>query len=415
MRWLSFIQKTVTVTAGAAAGGAATAVTANPVLGAAAGAAATKTTEQILGEFLSAQQDALDTLLERTQNMELLLGGIRSDLQAVIDGPWRTALLHINDAAKHPDRARDELQIARNALYKAMGQATGSDTRTLIAQQLAVVYALLGEPADSRDWLSQSFQEADRAGEQAVATVIDSLPKLPVSKAPVKGRTPETVEVPTGTLAVFQGSEARPWFHVAHSDRKLAFRLHAEPLASALAGLAQTRLDFARLQVACGLADPEIRGAPTRWQVAGLVTRGRAPYVWLRLTEGAHAWTVCSWKDGTPLRASVLLSDLAEWSFSVFGAPVTPPGQLFVSGSSPELGSWEVDRALPLTQHQNGRWGVSLSAVEGERSEPIHYRYFMVPTPGAEPECEQREPRSLTFPPYGDMGPVRAKMDSWNA
>jgi hypothetical protein len=90
---------------GAAAGGGVAVAFVNPALGAVVGPAAQATTEQLLEQMLPAQQKALDELLERTRGMESLLGEVRSSLQSLVDGPWNTALLHIEDAENHPLRS----------------------------------------------------------------------------------------------------------------------------------------------------------------------------------------------------------------------------------------------------------------------------------------------------------------------
>jgi hypothetical protein len=183
MRWLSFLQRAVRASVGPSAGAAAGAAAgvASPVLGAAAAAAAQNVAEQLLCEFLPAQQDALDALAERTGALQVLLGGVQFDVQSLLNAPWETALLHIHDASKHPGDAREDLLLARNSLYQAWAAAAGSaGRRAMVAQELSVVYALLGRRGDSADWLFRSYREAEENADTTVGlvgAVLESVPR----------------------------------------------------------------------------------------------------------------------------------------------------------------------------------------------------------------------------------------------
>jgi hypothetical protein len=411
MRWLSFVQQTVTVTAAAAAGAAATVATANPVAGAAAGAAAKKSAEDLLTELMPAQQDALDTLLDRTQNMERLLGGIRFDLHTLMDGSWQAALLHLEDAVNHPDRAAQDLRLARNTLYQAWGQSTASRKRTLIAQQLGVVYALLGEQADSRAWLTRSVQQATQAAEEELAAVIVSLPTLPKSKATVKGSGPAAVRLPEGTMAVYRQLPQTAERKLAGVPM-LAFLVKTEPLARALATVAQTRLDFARLQTACGLPDANARATPRSWTVEGEHVEGR-PVIRVSLTRDDTLWTVCG-ANQNELPAAGLLASLAKWTFVVQEVPLDLPGQVFVTGARPQLGAGYEETAVPLIQtFAASTWYTKMTVVDKHPFDPVPYRYFRLTGPRGAPEWDSRE--RVLAPAFRLIGaPVRTTIDTWN-
>jgi hypothetical protein len=382
MRWLSFLQQALSATAAAAAGGAATVVTANPVLGAAAGAAAKTSTEELLAEFLPAQQQALDTLLDRTRSIELLLGEIHSNIEVLLEGPWRTALLHIEDATTHPEKAADTLELARQFLYQAYGLAPSSARRAIIAQELSAVYALLGEHADSLHWLFRAYPDAEAGVGEALADVIASFSGLSPVRAHVKTEAGFPVKAPPGVLVVLRPADDKPMLCVQH-----------EPLATALAALALSCRELAELRLYCATVGMPQHWKDPPWRVEGgeeeegfqvmeLQLPGGPPY-----TVFGPPYTVLSSK-WRPFRASTTLQAFAIWSFRVTGVPVPssdPPGDagcgVFLSGPRPELGAWREELAIPLAPAESF-WRADRQVLDFVTGGSREYKYFYVAEPG---------------------------------
>jgi Starch binding domain len=408
MRWLSFLEKTLIATAGAAAGGAVTAATVNPFIGTMAAAAAKESTEELVSEFLPAQQQALDELLERTRGIESLLGGIRSDIQTLLDAPWQTALLHIGDAARHPANAQGELQIARNALYEAWSSATTGAKKTLIAQQLSVVYALLGQRDDSRDWLFRSYPEARKGLSEAIASVVSSVKDLPRVK---HGKNRELgAPVPAGLLRVFLSVDTNVEYHKAPNA---LFYVSSEPLETALTTLAETHLDVFALCLACALADmPKPWDGPPSGGQEG--PNGHPDFPQPAVDLGY----LCRVQGDGARRAATMLSHSGRWQFELNEAPFSPPWQAFISGSSPELGRWRQDQAIPLSRDQDKgdppRWTSTVNVANYVPSETVEYRYFFA-QPGGPPVWEQTPNRQLSpdRDPWALLGHKIDLKDSW--
>jgi 4-alpha-glucanotransferase len=49
-------------------------------------------------------------------------------------------------------------------------------------------------------------------------------------------------------------------------------------------------------------------------------------------------------------------------------------GKLFVGGSSPELGQWNPDKALPMKDNEAGEWEAE---IQGDFSSDIEYKYLI--------------------------------------
>lgn len=181
--WPKFLNQlltaSLTAAAGSAANAATTAATASPIVGAAADAAARKATDQLLGQFLPAQQEALQRIEGMTREIYALVDGLDARVKAHQSGPGRAALLHMEDAARHPEHAVEELQTARRLLYEAWGAASDASQRSFAAQQLSAVYALLGNHEDSSRWLERSLPDMDLAVEDAILDLCDILPSFP--------------------------------------------------------------------------------------------------------------------------------------------------------------------------------------------------------------------------------------------
>lgn len=423
MGWLSFLQKTVSASVAAAAGGAAGVVSANPMVGAAAGAAAKTSTEELIGELLGGQQEALGTLIERTRNLEVMLGSVQSDVRAMLNGPWETALLHIADAAKRPDRAQAELRIARDLLYQAWGQTNRGAKRALIAQELSAVYLLLGELEDSRDWLFASYPQAEFGVGDVIGGVVESLRGLRAVRFGATLRRASggyPIDVPERLLAVQRGPD------------DVIYCVRREPLLTALTSAAQARLDLAGLRLACALA-----GMPGKWeQSSGWSIKAEAgsqpPHV--EMFSGKGMGIVWGPRAAPMPAAELLLGSIVRWEFTLTDIPpsflpansVTSPGaagemQFFVIGDCPELGRWSIEQALPL-RTQWGRHGVydfrgSVEAV-GDAGAEVEYKYLAMPPEGGEPSWEEGPNRVLPPPArdrYGGQSRRRLVTDSWRS
>jgi Starch binding domain len=386
MRWLSFLQQTVITGAGAAAGVVGTSVTANPLLGAAAGAAAKRSTEELLAEFLPAQQDALDELAERTQRIESILGDVRTDVRALTDAPWRAALLHIEDAATHPDAAPAELALARNLLYEAWGASPRAASRALIAQQLSIIYGMLGAPQDSHQWLHRSCRQSSMAVADELGHLRADVGRLPLKKAPRKLGT-----LPSDKLRLYL-------FH----PKSGFFLVESKPLGTALVAVARSVIDFYRLRLLCattGMREP--------WPTRNSLSESDAwtmfpawPHDILISTRGEEGlWMV----DGpaAALAKSILEEkELPEFKFRLGKVPSDLPesARFFISGSTPELGEWDPERAIPLEHvedRRGDRWEAEVRLPAHPRSEPPRYHFLYVPEPGAPAVPEGGPPRKL--------------------
>ena len=398
---------------GAAAGGAATGATANPLAGAAAGAAARKTTEELLTELLPAQQQALEELLERTQGMEMLLGSIRSDITTLLDVPWRTAHLHMEYAARHADQATDELRVARNYLYEAWSASTASARRALIGQELTLVYALCGELADSREWLWRSYEEQEKAVREAAMSLISTIDDLPHLR-PIRT---------TKTRNLFEPGSLHVQSSTPHN-----FFTPPEPLCTSLRALVGSLTDGYLLRLSCALAR-----IPKPWPAhpstldveGGWSPRGSCPTPFVKVYTGRRGWGMTgftvSGEPDSPLPVDEL-SEITGWHFTVRHVPFTPPLQLFVSGSSPELGQWRVDQAMPMKYSPGplnpDGWSTSLLTLESDRPEPVQYKYLHVPEPGGLPIWEDGPNRLIELHyPFGGRDPGRLRFrtahDDW--
>lgn len=167
MDWPSYLRKVVSTAAGAAAGVAAGA--GGPVAIASAKVAAEKVSDDLLKQFLGAHADQMQRIEEISLEMRDRLIRVENMVGGLLDAPWNTALTHIEEAGRRPLRREQELELARERLFQAWGVAAGlldRDTGSLdpaalrcplIAQQIAAVYSLLGEPANTVHWLKVAY------------------------------------------------------------------------------------------------------------------------------------------------------------------------------------------------------------------------------------------------------------------
>ncbi len=426
MRWHAFLQRTLTATATAAAGGAATAVTANPVLGAAAAAAASKSTEELLAEFLPAQKEALDTLVERTRGIESLLGAVHSNIEAMIDRDWQAALLSIADAAKHPERAQGELHVARRRLFDAWGGANTNAKRAQISQELSVVYGLLGEPDDSREWLFRSYSEASEALVDSISETWDSIDHMPRVKARRKagGSGAELVSVYLSEkedLARAGSLDVALSAGLLRDPRRYevgAFSgwLRAEPLITGLKALAEARVALVELQFSCAVAQmPRPWTTPNGADISVFRHPRLGTQNGISMYAGSQRLTILS-NAPTPMRPVELLHKIADWTF-VLSAPPGKSPNVFVSGSSAELGAWNVELAVPLERvDKTDLWECRIAAYDADRTKPVEYRYFCVPKKGGRLIWESGKKRRLKAPepPFSQAYSAwRFRSDRW--
>ena len=406
MSWQAFLQKTLTASATAAAGSAATAITANPVLGAAAGAAARKSTEQLLAEFLPAQQEALGTLVEQTRGIEKLLGSVQSDLRTMMDRDWQAAHLSIADAAKHPERAHEELHVARRRLFDAWGGANSYAKRSQVSQELSVVYGLLGEPDDSHEWLFQAYSEETKALADSINQTWEATADLPRIKVRRKPGGLDDLSV---------------WIYLSEKEQlerdgglyvgEFKGCVSADPLMTALDALAETRVALVGLRFACAIAQ-----MPRPWdkpEGVDVCVFGRSPSQrGISVYAGSQRLTFLVEKPA-PMRAVELLNEIVHWWLNLAAPPGKSP-QVFVTGSSPELGSWHEELAVPLERLSDKQFNCALDVYDHDRSDPVEYKYLCLPKPGAPAIWERGKTRRLKPATlYSDGRTTRFTKDSW--
>ena len=174
MPWGEFLCEVVADSAGAAAGAAALPI-AGPVGAAVAGAAAKKTTQELLQGFLAAQDDQLQRIEDINRDLQGRLIGLEQGMEILLDKSWLKAQDFIEEAARSPDREREDLLLARNELIDAWRSARDDTRRSMVAQKLVVVHALLEEPASVNKWLIDAATAAINAFFTQVETSIDML------------------------------------------------------------------------------------------------------------------------------------------------------------------------------------------------------------------------------------------------
>jgi hypothetical protein len=177
--WQSYLRELVPKVAGATAGAAALA--GGPIAAAAAGKTAEVITDDVLAQFLDAQSDQMADLVRLNREMADQLVGIQQGVDALLDGPWRTGLLHIADAASNPSRRQSGLELARVELFRAWGNANTPYRRQAIEQDLAALFGILNEPENARHWIklaAASHAEVLRAAiEKMHGQLLESITK----------------------------------------------------------------------------------------------------------------------------------------------------------------------------------------------------------------------------------------------
>ena len=180
MGWRRYLAKTVSATTGAAAGaaaGAGVAVVAGPIGGAAAGAVVQQVTQLTLDELIEAQNDHLQDLAALNRELRDRLIGVQASVDTIIDGPWRTARLYIEEAAlMHDARQRgNNLELAMRRLYDAWGMANNAMRRSAVAQEISALCALINDRPGAERWLDRASDNSDEAVKEQSREVQDSI------------------------------------------------------------------------------------------------------------------------------------------------------------------------------------------------------------------------------------------------
>lgn len=350
MSWSGYLRTLAVAVTGAAAGTVATSLTANPVVGAAAGTAATRTAEQLITELLPAQQEALHEIEERTRQIYSLLAGVDTRIRALQSAPWRVALLNIEDAVHHPGDAPMHLERARQSLYQAWASGTDDDERAFVAQQLSVVFALLGDGDQSRRWLVKSYAPAVAARNAMIGSLFQSVRTLRPDRWPVLN----TVRPPrAGFLHVTPQTVAGA--RVRSGDTR---RVRADVALPALRAAAAGTVEVARLWQACSVAGmsgthPLISWTePTYFAVDDKVSA-------VSLTggyDGGSPWLSVDLPAEAQAEMRESFSPAVHLSFDVSGAPYDPARSLYVSGDCPELGGGRPNAAVPMELSRVTLW-----------------------------------------------------------
>jgi len=158
MSWSSFVRSVLSTAAGTAAG-AATLPAGGPIAAAVANKAASTAAEAVMDQFMEAETSILTRIDEMNREMTGRLIDLQAGVDALLDKDHRAALLHLEEAARVPERALDELQAARSKLFDAWGAANTPMRGYLVAQHLVLVYALLNDPDAVRRWLLSSLEQ----------------------------------------------------------------------------------------------------------------------------------------------------------------------------------------------------------------------------------------------------------------
>jgi hypothetical protein len=111
----------------------------------------------MIAEFLQAQRDQFERIEAIDQDMQHTLIGLERGMTDLVDGPWRTALARIQEAADNPRDLTEMLTGAHESLLEAYGMSRDNLRHSWIAQDLAAVYALSGDFRNVRRWLAMAY------------------------------------------------------------------------------------------------------------------------------------------------------------------------------------------------------------------------------------------------------------------
>jgi hypothetical protein len=106
----------------------------------------------------------LTLLVENGEEEIRMLESMHEDVKALVEAPYRTGLIWIEDAAK-PHRSDVErracLMEARSRFMDAYGQERQPLRKALIEYRLGLCWLLLESRHDARDWLQRAYRSAD--------------------------------------------------------------------------------------------------------------------------------------------------------------------------------------------------------------------------------------------------------------
>jgi hypothetical protein len=119
------------------------------------------------------------TLLVDTDREEIrVLESIHEDVRALVEGPYRTGLVWLEDAAK-PHRSSGDrhtcLMEARRRFMDAYGQERHPLRRALIEYRLGLCWLLIGSRPDAKDWLEKAHSSADQFVRESIETEVARL------------------------------------------------------------------------------------------------------------------------------------------------------------------------------------------------------------------------------------------------
>jgi hypothetical protein len=86
-----------------------------PVAAASARAAAQRVSDDLVAQFLGAHDEQMERMDALAQEMRGRLTGLQDAVGGLLDGPWRTALVHIDEAGRQPQARERELELASSA------------------------------------------------------------------------------------------------------------------------------------------------------------------------------------------------------------------------------------------------------------------------------------------------------------
>lgn len=385
----------VTTAAGTAASAAATAFTANPILGASADAVARQAAEQLLKQFLPAQQEAMQKIELAAREIQSLVGDIDTRVRSLQQGPWRAARLHMEDAAVHPERAVEELEAARGLLYEAWGAATDPAQRSLAAQELSGIFAFLGRRTDSLRWLERALPDNDLAASEAIESFRTSLDQFP-DKIPRRSDARDYCELQLQHNRVF-----------APLDKVL-------PAVQRLVEARYDALDLRKRSTLIGAGRPWPQ-APSRVELC------RGGEILFSTPGGGVAASFENHNAGS-LSSDVrkMLRAIKTLHFSIADGPwLDRTGRAYVVGAAPQLGEWKPEYGIQLAPRPKSEhtisstvWTLKRKSMDGVvqvlEDESVEVRYFFVPDQGGPIIWDEwiRVSRAYTPAPFyrpGDM------------
>src|SRR5262249_36621101 len=107
-------------------------------------------------------------------------------VDTIIDGPWRTARLYIEEAAqmRDPRQRMANLELARQKLHDAWGMANSATRRSAVAQEFTALCVLVNDRSGAERWLQRARSESDEPVKDQSREVVNDVIKA--------GRKPRT-------------------------------------------------------------------------------------------------------------------------------------------------------------------------------------------------------------------------------